>query len=156
MAKVRAAIHVSNDGELSVAPAPDVASAHDRRLKSMRDQLNRICDRAATDGKDAYALIAEEMNRNVPVGEIPVEWPSNLGSQFHNALNGPLEGWPLRCDDTFLDWLEGAIHAVFGVERAAERSEKLGARAAAPRAAKTQMYGWSEGAPRRRQVRGME
>src|SRR5271166_90404 len=114
MAKVRAAIDVSNDGELTIAPSPDVASAHDCRLKSMRDQLNRICDRAATTGQDAYALIAEEMNRNVPVGEIPVEWPSNLGSQFHNALNGLLEGRPLRCGDTFLDWLEGAIHAVFG------------------------------------------
>ena len=61
-----------------------MASAHDRRLKSMRDQLNRICDRAATNGQDAYALIAEKMNQNVPAGETSVEWPSKF-SQFVGA-----------------------------------------------------------------------
>ena len=137
MAKVRAAIHVSNDGELSIAPAPEIVSPYDRRLKTIRNQLIRICDRAVKNDEDAYSLIADEMNRSVPDGEIFVEWTSILGSKFHKVLNCLLEGWPPGCDDRFLDWLEGAINAVFGAGRAKERREKRAARAAAQRVTKT-------------------
>jgi len=133
MAKVRAAINVSNDGELAVAPASDVAKLEDRRFRAMRNQLNRLSARAAKSGEDAYAIIAEELNR---AGGPHIEWPSISSSVFRETLNFIIDGQPPRCDAAFLDRLEKAVHAAFGSDRAKERREARRSRDASQRAAK--------------------
>jgi hypothetical protein len=121
MAKVRAAINVNNDGELTVAPASDVVRPEDRRLRTIRNQLNRLSARAAKNSQDAYAIIAEEMNR---AGGPHIEWPSISPSAFRETLNFIIDSQPPRCDAAFLDRLEKAVHAASGSDRAKERTEE--------------------------------
>ncbi len=121
MQRLRRAIIVSNDGELSLAPF-QAKTAQDQRLASLRRKIGKIGD---------YGRIAAEMNKSAALaGEAPIEWPPRGSSLFLNTLEAIMDGGPLppRCNREFLDRVEKAIKDASGATRAEERRAKENAR----------------------------